>query len=475
MPVRGAFKAPLLERAKIRRCFTPFAHRNASCQQVAELPLMAIMHNRRSFIKSASLLAAPAFIPNLRAASPNGKVRHASIGSGGQALGDLHSFAGHKDFELVAIADVDVRQHENAKKMNPNVRCYQSWRELFEKEKDLDSVNVSIPDHMHGIVTATALNRGLHTYTQKPLAQNLWECRELMRIAKEKKAITQMGIQISSEFTERHAVEYIRTGTIGKVKEVHTFSNKTWGDPNPVPAQTDPVPAELDWDAWLGVATPRPFINGYYHPGNWRKRRDFGTGTLGDMGCHMFSGWFRALDLNSILSVKSSGPAAGKDNWAINGKIEYIFKGTQYTAAESVPVTWYDGNQRPPQEIIAQIGGKCPDQGSIYVGTDGILVAQHCSTPMLYPREKFAAARPSKLEPRNHYHEFIDCVKSGQQPSANFSYASPLTEAVLMGCLASVFPNESLEWDTAKLIFPKNEAATKLVRRNYREKWEFPV
>ncbi len=437
--------------------------------------MVPTMQNRRSFLKSASLLSAPAFIPGLRAASPNGKVRHASIGSGGQALSDLHSFSSHPNFELVAVADVDTRNYDHARKLNPDVRCYQSWRELLEKEKDLDSVNVSIPDHMHGIVTMSALNRGLHTYTQKPLAQNLWECRQLMLKAQEKKAITQMGIQISSAFTERHAVEYIRGGTIGKIKAVHTFSNKTWGDPNPTPVQTDAVPPELDWDSWLGVASVRPYIKDHYHPGNWRKRRDFGTGTLGDMGCHMFSGWFRALDLNSILSVKSTGPAAGKDNWAINGQIEYIFKGTAYTAEATVPVTWYDGSQRPPQEIIAQIGGKCPDQGSIYVGTEGILVAQHMSTPMLFPREKFPDVRPAKLEPRDHYHEFLNSVKSRQPASANFSYASPLTEAVLLGCLSSVFPNEQLAWDTEKLLFPTHPAATALVRRNYREHWEFPV
>ena len=430
--------------------------------------------SRRSFLKTTGLLAAPAFIPNLRAASPNGKVRHASFGGGGQAWGDLQSFAGHPDFELVAVADIDRRTHEQVKKQWPNARCYQSWRELLAKEKDLDSANISIPDHMHGIVTISALNRGLHTYTQKPLAQNLWECRQLMLKAREKKAVTQMGIQISSEFTERYAVDYIRSGVIGKIKAVHTFSNKTWGDPDPIPDRTDPVPAELDWDSWLAMANPRPYLEGYYHPGNWRKRRDFGTGTLGDMGCHMFSGWFRALELNSILSVKSSGPAPNKDNWAINGQIEYTFKGTAHTAEATVTVTWYDGNQRPPKEIIDQIGG-CPDQGSIYIGTEGILVAAHMSTPMLFPKEKFASARPAKLEPRNHYHEFIDCVKSGKQASANFDYASPMTEAVLLGCLSSVFPNQPLKWDTEKLIFPDNEAATKLVRRHYREGWEFPV
>jgi predicted dehydrogenase len=434
-------------------------------------------HTRRTFLTASALAAAPAFIPRLRAASPNGKVRHASVGCGGQAWADINAFASHKDFELVAIADVDRRNHAQAKQRFPNVRCYQDWREMLEKEKELDSVNVSIPDHMHGLVTISALNRGLHTYTQKPLTQNLWECRQLMLKAREKKAMTQMGIQISSAFTERWAVEYIRSGVIGKIKEVHTFSSKTWGDPSPRPDKTDTPPAELDWDLWLGVAQNRPFIgDGYYHPGNWRKRRDFGTGTLGDMGCHMFSGWFRALDLKSILSVKSTGPKAGPDNWAINGQVQYIFQGTQYTEGKTVSVTWYDGNQRPPQAILDQTGGKFPDQGSIYIGTEGALLAQHMSTPMLHPKEKFAEKRPAKLEPRDHYHEFLNCVKNGgEKPSANFDYASPLTEAVLMGCLASVFPNETLEWDTAKLEFPKNPDATKLVRRNYREKWQWPA
>src|SRR5262249_36839750 len=144
------------------------------------------------------------------------------------------------------------------------------------------------------------------------------------KLAREKSLMTQMGIQVSSDFTERYTQALIKAGAIGKVKEVHSFSNKEWGDTAPVPQKEDPVPPDFSWDLWLGPAEMRPFIDGYYHPGNWRKRRDFGTGTLGDMGCHMFSGWYRALDLTSPLSVKSTGPAPGKDNWAINGRVEYI-------------------------------------------------------------------------------------------------------------------------------------------------------
>ena len=394
---------------------------------------------------------------------------------------DMNAMSNHPMWELAAVCDVDTRNFARVKAKWPDVRCYQDWRELLEKEGDkIDSVNVSTPDHMHGPIGMAALAKGKHMYGQKPLAQNLWECRQLMLRAREKGVMTQMGIQISSEFTERHAVALIQMGAIGKVKEVHTFSNKKWGDMEPVPQKADPVPEGFDWNKWLGPAAERPFIAGYYHPGNWRKRRDFGTGTLGDMGCHMFSGWFRALDLAAPISVKSTGLAPPNEtNWAINGLVEYTFKGTKYSEGETVKVTWYDGDNKPPAEIIAKLvppaGVKPPSisQGSIYVGTEGILHAPHGSTPMLYPRDKFTGFQYPKLEPRNHWFDFIDCcLKGDKKPSANFDYAGPMTEAVLLGCLASVFPNESLVWDSPGLKIPNSEAANALVKRKYRSGWE---
>ncbi|MDZ4288622.1 MAG: Gfo/Idh/MocA family oxidoreductase [Prosthecobacter sp.] len=432
---------------------------------------------RRRFLQGAAstLFAAPFVTSGLRAASPNGKLRHAAFGASGMSWADMTALSNHDMWELVAVCDVDTRNFARVKEKWPNVKCYQDWRELLEKESgNIDSVNVSTPDHMHGPIGLRAMELGKHMYGQKPLAQNLYECRQLMLKAREKGVMSQMGIQISSAFTERHAVAIIQQGTIGKVKEVHTFSNKKWGDMEPVPEKGDPVPPELDWNLWLGTATERPYIKGYYHPSNWRKRRDFGTGTLGDMGCHMFSGWFRALDLAAPIAVKSKGPAPlNATNWAINGLVEYTFKGTQYTAADTVKVTWYDGDAMPPADIIAQAGGKFPGQGSIYIGTDGVLLATHGSTPMLYPREKFASFKYPKLEPRDHWKDFIDCcLKGDKKPSANFDYAGPLTEAVLLGCLASVFPNENLEWDAPALKIPNSEAANAMVRRQYRKGWE---
>lgn len=439
------------------------------------------LSSRRRFLQStaATLLGAPFVTTGMRAASPNGKLRHLAFGASGMSWADMSSLSNHPKWELVAVCDVDSRNFTRVKEKFPNVRTYTDWREALEKEAgQIDSVNVSTPDHMHGSIGMAAIAKGLHVYGQKPLTQNLAECRAITQRAREKGVMTQMGIQVSSDFTERFAVEMIHRGDIGKVKEVHTFSNKKWGDMDPVPLEkAGPPPAEFDWDKWLGVAAERPFIPGYYHPSNWRKRRDFGTGTLGDMGCHMFSGWFRSLALTMPISVTSYGPPPpNAENWAINGKVEYLYPGTQYTADKTVKVTWYDGNQLPPQEVMALLGEtKWPGQGSLYIGTDGVLLHPHGSTPQLFPKDKFAGVRPPKLEPRNHWFDFVDCCLAGdptKKPSANFDYSGPMTEAVLLGCLASIFPQQKLEWNAEKMVFTNSEAATKFVKRSYRPGWE---
>lgn len=437
------------------------------------------MQSRRHFIRqsAATLFAAPWVTTGLRAASPNGKLRHAAFGGSGMSMADMSAMSGHPMWELTAVCDVDTRNFKKVQEKWPNVKVYQDWRELLTKEADnIDSVNVSTPDHMHGSIGIAAIEKGKHCYGQKPLAHNLWECRQMVERARAKGVMTQMGIQVSSDSSERYAVELIHLGLIGKVKEVHTFSNKKWGDMEVRPQTSDPIPEGFDWDKWLGVASERSYIKGYDHPGNWRKRRDFGTGTLGDMGCHMFSGWFRALGLAAPTGVVSRGPAPNKDNWAINAVVEYTFKGTQYTAGDSIKVTWTDGDARPPKEVMELTGdvAKFPGQGSLYIGTEGVLLHPHGSSPRLFPMEKFKGFKYPKMEPRNHWFDFIDCcLKGGEtRPTANFDYAGPLTEAVLLGCLASAFPNESLIWDAPGLKIPNNAEADKLVRRNYRKGWE---
>ena len=433
---------------------------------------------RRRFIGSAAstVFSVPFVTSGLRANPPSERLRHASFGANGMAGADIGSLSRSKNLELAAVADVDLRRAEGLRKRFPKARFYKDWRELLDKEaKNIDSVNVSTPDHMHGPIGLAAMDLGLHCYGQKPLAHNLQECRAMAEMARKRKVMTQMGIQISSAFTERLAVRIVQDGVIGKVKAVHSFSNKKWGDLGQVPEKSDPVPEGLDWNLWLGVAKDRPYISGYYHPGAWRKRRDFGTGTFGDMGCHIFSGWYRALGLTSPISVVSHGPASNKDNWAINARIDYVFPQTRFTQEGTVPVTWYDGNERPPKEIAALVGNKVPGQGSIIIGTDGVLLAPHMSTPGLYPKNKFEGYKYPKLQPRDHYMEYVESARgaSGQKPSANFEdYSGPLTETVLLGCLATLFPGERLQWDARALQVTNNVRANVQVGREYREGWK---
>ena len=299
---------------------------------------------RRTFLKTvgAAGLALPFFARNAHAAAPSKVLRHASFGASGMAWADIQAITSNPFVKLVAVADVDLTKVANVKAAFPDVRVYQDWRQLLDKEAgNIDSVNVSTPDHMHAPIGYSAMQLGKHLYGQKPLAHDIYETRMLANLAREKKLITQMGIQIHSQKIYRQAVAIVQSGAIGKVKEVHTWSGKKWGDVGAPPARSDSVPADFDWNLWLGTAADRPHVgDGYYHPGNWRKRLDFGTGTFGDMGCHIFDPVYEALALTAPISLRSEGPAPDQWNWAINANIRYIFPGTRFTADKTVAVTW---------------------------------------------------------------------------------------------------------------------------------------
>jgi predicted dehydrogenase len=400
------------------------------------------------------------------------KVRHASFGAAGMALADIRGFSTHPAFDLVAVADPDLSRTEQVKKLFPEVRVYQDWRELLRKEgATLDSVNVSTPDHMHAPIALAAMALGKHVYVQKPLAVTIRETRLLAATAREKRLVSQMGIQTSSHPTQMAAEAIVRGGYIGKVKEVHTFCDKTWGDPQPIPGGADAVPETLDWDLWLGVSEKRPFKKDVYHPGNWRKRVGFGTGTLGDMGCHIFSPPMRGLNLYLPTSVTSYGPGAAHGNWPIDAKIKLVYPGTSLTAGETLDFWWYDGATRPPQEVAALTGGTLTGQGSVMVGTEGTLLLPHIGEPSLFPAGKFASRTLPTPEARNHWHEFLDAVLKGPgtPTSANFDYASLVTEAVLLGAIAEFFPNETLAYDPAAMRFTNHAEANRHLSRKYRK------
>ena len=430
---------------------------------------------RRSALKAgAATLAAP-FVWRLHAhAAPSETVLHASFGADGMAGSDIGSLTRSKHLKLVAVAEVDHNQKNLAalKKRYPELRVYSDYRVLLDKEKDLNSVNVSTPDHMHAPIAMSAMNRGLHVYGQKPLTQTIYEARRLTEVAAEKKLVTQMGIQIHSHPVHKQVVRLVHDGAIGKVKEVHSWSGKSWGDPNPKPDRSDPVPPGFDWNLWLGVAAERPFIGGgYYHPGNWRKRLDFGTGTFGDMACHILDPVFGAIGVGNPLSIRSELPGPNADNWSLDVKVRYVFPGTRYTT-ETVTLTWYNGKALPPASVQKLVGRRLNDQGSIYIGDKGVLYSPYIAKPELLPGAQYQGYQMPETKGDDHYLQFVEAVRGNGQTSAPFSYSGPLTELVLMGCLASRFEKQDLKWDTKALRFTNNEAANRFVAKTYRKGFE---
>lgn len=428
---------------------------------------------RRAALKTAAAtFAAPFVWRHHAAAAPSETVLHASFGAGGMAGSDIGSLTASKNLKLVAVAEVDSNTKNLAelKKRWPDLRVYADYRELLDKEKDLNSVNVSTPDHMHAPIAMRALNRGLNVYGQKPLTQTIHEARRLTEVAAAKKVVTQMGIQIHSARKHKLVVKLIRDGAIGKVKEVHSWSGKSWGDTAAKPEKKDPVPAGLNWDLWLGVASERPYIAGYYHPGNWRKRLDFGTGTFGDMGCHILDPVFDALGVGNPSLVRSELPGPNEYNWSLDVQVKYVFPGSKYTTDE-VALTWYNGNSRPPKEVVEKIGKlKLDGQGSIVIGTEGVLYSQYDSgnQPILIG-DKFNDFKMPDVTNDNHYLQYVEAVRGNGTTSAPFAYAGPLTELVLLGCLATRFPKTDLKWDTKALKFTNNDKANAFVRRDYRK------
>ena len=416
-----------------------------------------------------------------------GTIRHASFGASGMAWSDVTAIARHPAVSVVAACDVDLNRTAEFRKKFPDARIYQDYRELLDKERSLDTVNVSTPDHMHATIGLAAMQRGLHAYGQKPLTHDLYEARRMAVTARERKVVTQMGIQIHSSTEYRTAVKLVQSGAIGKVREVHTWSNKAWGDSGELPDRADAIPAGFNWNLWLGVCAERPFIGGgFYHPGNWRKRLDFGTGTFGDMGCHIFDPVFQALALTAPVSVRSEGNPPNAHSWATDAVVHYVYPGTEFTVGKTVNVTWYDGKQRPPAEIQALVtagDGKddkdaigkgkksgMPDQGSIFIGEKGLMVLPHIGMPRLIG-DKVKDVEITKVEGTNHWFQFIDAALGVGTTGANFDYAGPLSESVLLGSVASRFPKTTLEWDAPALKFTNVPEANAFVRREYRVGW----
>jgi predicted dehydrogenase len=434
-----------------------------------------VKFDRRAFLRQTATgaIAAPFFVREMLSKPPSEILHLASFGANGMAWSTLDGIASHPKVKLACVVDVDSTRLDRVKQKYPDARLYQDWREMLQKEKgQIDAACVGTPDHMHAPQAISSMRMGLPVYVQKPLAHDIHEIRTMMKMAREKKLPTQMGIQIHSWREYKVAVKLIQSGAIGKVKSVHTWSEKKWGDKEKLPTTPDAVPSGLDWNAWLGVAAERPFVKEVYHPGNWRKRLDFGTATFGDMGCHILDPVFSALQLGSPLSVRSEGDAPNGESWPLDTLIRYVFPGTPHTEEKTVTLTWYDGDRLPPAEIRTLAGTrKFPGQGSIFIGTKGQMLLPHIAMPILLPEQSFAGYVMPEDVRTDHYFEFADAVLGIGKTSTPFDYSGALTESVLLGPLATRFPNTTLEWNGAKAKFTNEKEANRFLRRKYRRGW----
>jgi predicted dehydrogenase len=391
--------------------------------------------------------------------------------------GDLGHFAAHGNVDIVALCDVDEGNLDKASAAYPGARLYRDWRVMFEEEGGaIDSVSVSTPDHMHASITLEALRRKKHVYCQKPLTRTVEEARAVARAARRAGVVTQMGIQNHSNPPLNQARELFEAGHIGKVYEVHVWTDRPkgwWPQGVDRPEGEDPVPETLDWDLWLGVAPQRPYKKGQYHPFAWRGWLDFGTGAQGDMGCHLMDApiWF--LELGHPMRLRSDGPTPTGETYPLWSRVDYDFPPTQHTTKGPLRFTWHDGGRKVYREILDEIGApeKVFDNGFLMLGTEGALLASPYEPPLLLPGDRFESVEVPTVETPNHWHQWVDACRGDAVCSAPFEYAAHMTEIVLLGNVALHWPHETLRWDGDRMRFPSQPEANALLRAPYRSAW----
>jgi predicted dehydrogenase len=452
--------------------------------------------SRRSFVKNmvstaaATTFAAPAI---LRAADPvekpaevttssKEKLRLAFIGTGG--IGGMHmdEFPKH-GITVPCYCDVDSSRWGEAKKRWPEAKGYQDYREMIDKQgKDFDAVVVGTPDHHHYPATILAMQAGKATYTQKPLTHTVWEARQLALAAKKYRVATQMGNQGHGGEGWRLLYEWVRSGSIGTIKEVHSWTDRPiWPQGINRPEGEDPVPASLNWDVWIGPAPMRPFKKDVYHPFAWRGWWDFGAGALGDMAAHTMDGMFWALDAFDPVSVEPTAmtemngetfPKAGVMKW------HFAAKGDR----PAFDGYWYEGGLRPQRPAELEADRNLPKTGNLFIGTKAtIMVAgDYGNSPRIIPETKSKEiGKPPKMLERSpgNYAEWVQAAK-GEKPldycKSNFAYAGPMTECMILGNIA-MRTGRKLEWDAANLKVTNVPEANQYVNKEYRQGWKYEV
>ncbi len=486
--------------------------------------------NRRKFVAAASTAFSFTYIPR-RVWGANDRFYVAGIGVGGKGAGEVKDIT-EAGGTFVALCDVDAQRASKTFKSLEGAKIYTDFREMLDKEKGIDAVSVSTPDHTHAIASLSAMALGKHVYCQKPLTYTIHEARLMTRAAEYFKVKTQMGNQAHAQEPIRRAVELIRAGVIGPVREVHAWTNRPiWPQgESAIQKRTDMAnqskPSGLDWDLWLGPAKLRDY-NACYLPFNWRGWWDFGTGALGDMACHIMDMPYWALDLGAPLTVEATSGGLTKEtgpNWST---ITYQFAARSKVGGGSLGATvgpiasveqpavkfvWYDGKkdgqQNAPYDLIARAAEeakkKLPSQPSesdssdgskkkkranvsidspekwdlLMVGDKGMMLFKRDSVDwIITPGERateFASVPKSIPRVANEDVEWVESCRGGAKALSSFDYAGPFTETVVLGTLA-VRLGKKIEWDPKKLKVTNAPEADALIRSEYRKGWSLPV
>ena len=454
---------------------------------------MAIQQSmaRRTFLKAAAGAAAGAALPSFAVGKPgkpaNGKVNIAFIGSGGWIAQQPYN-QGCSAENLVAFCDVD-RNHcaENMKNWRTNQPFFDDFRVVLDKmHKEIDAVVVSTPDHTHFAATQMAMERGLHVYTQKPLAHDIWQCRTLAASRERYQVVTQMGNQGHSGDGIRQSVEAVRAGVIGAVAQVYcrnggpAMGGTHFANPATMPPPSSPVPDGLSWDLWLGPAAQRDFYRDYL-PQKWRAFYDFGLGMLGDFGCHTLDTPVWALDLDPptvVECLRREKSLEGVIPTASHLRFHFPAKGSR----GPVTLDWFDGPHDWAKvgridafgaDNACHLGRAC-----WLVGTKGLLgCGTHAGAPLILPddvRQGWQANPPPKTIPRvdgGPFREWLRAIKGeGPEPGSHFGVAANLTEIILLGVLAQRFGTR-IEWDTKAGRVTNRPELNAFVREPAREGW----
>src|SRR2546426_2495207 len=412
--------------------------------------------------------------------SPNRKLNIAGIGIGGQGASDLEQVSSEN---MVALCDVDENHAAHTFNKYPDAKRYKDFREMLDKEKNIDAVVVGTPDHAHAIVSVTAMKMGKHVYCEKPLTRTVYEARTVARVARAAKVATQMGNQGMAFEGNRLINEWLADGAIGPVREVHVWSDRPthrgkiplwWPQGIERPKETPAVPATLDWELWLGPAPWRPY-HPAYAPFRWRGWWDFGSGGLGDMGIHNLAPVFSALKLGAPESVTASSTPLFEETVPLAAIVHYQFP----ARGEMPPVKlhWYDGGMLPERPAELEENRELDrEDGIIFVGDKGkmLVTGWGGEHPRLLPESRDKEyKRPPQTLPRSigHHKEWLQACRGAGTTRSNFDFAGPLTEAVFVGSVCIRNGREKLLWDSENLKITNDPDANKFLHYEYRKGW----